>query len=123
MTLEQLEKSAFEIITLAEEIRKAKNKDYAGQYDVLGGFRGPAMESANLTQFDVWWVYARKHWGAITKYINRGYTDSEPIVGRIADLINYLVFLDAMIKDYQNKTNFRDLNTPEERTPPNADNL
>ena len=100
MTLQQLEILAQEVLQAAEKIRQAKNKDYSVAWDVLGGFRQPALETnGELSEFDVWWVYARKHWGAITKFINKGYVDSEPIEGRVVDMINYLVFLYAMIKD------------------------
>ena len=49
-------------------------------------------------------IYMKKHVDAIFNYIKtEGQSESEPIEMRIVDCINYLVFLQALIKDKNDK--------------------
>ena len=73
-----------------------KGADYSGDEDVLWNFRH-AAERLGLTSELIWAVYAGKHWDAIMAYCCRGKVESEPVAGRITDLILYLHLLRAMV--------------------------
>lgn len=84
-----------ECFTLLQE----KNKDYSIEEDALAGFKNVAKE-IKVTPLKVWFVYARKHWGAISNYVrNNGKIESEPIESRLTDMINYCILLKALIED------------------------
>jgi len=88
------------------EMFKRKNASYAGKDAGLANFN----RGAKLTGIDrkkVWFIYFSKHYDSIASYIRGEYADStEPIEGRIKDLINYLGILCCMIReDEMNKEN------------------
>lgn len=74
-----------------------KSLDYASEDDRLSDFKETA-ESIGITPEQVLMVFATKHWRAINTYIKNGCQDtrSEPIIGRIYDLQNYLDLLIAL---------------------------
>lgn len=77
---------------------EAKSADYAASGDVLKNFKWVA-EMTGQTPEEVWAVYAAKHWLAVMRHIRDGTLASEPIEGRIADLLNYLELLWALMND------------------------
>ncbi len=80
---------------------KAKNADYSqGEQkgDRIAAFRRIARD-VNITMKQAWAVFCQKHWGAVMKFVKDGTTESEPIDGRINDIINYMVLLGAIIAD------------------------
>lgn len=82
------------------DIMRTKNVDYSqgeDREDRIAAFRRIARD-VNISMRQAWAVFAQKHWGAIMKFVKDGRVESEPIDGRINDLINYLVLLGA-IKD------------------------
>jgi hypothetical protein len=84
---------------------KTKGADYAGNGDELANFKQAASSYKGLTPFDVWYVYAYKHWCAIATFCSRrGQVESEPIEDRLADLINYLLLLNALAKEAETET-------------------
>jgi hypothetical protein len=81
-------------------IRK-KNSDYTqgqGARDRIAHFR-EAAKDLDLPMLKIWQVFVRKHWATIQKFANGGTLESEPIGGRIDDVINYMVLLAAIIED------------------------
>lgn len=98
---------------LVERIRKetaelliAKGREYAGDADRLANFK----RGASLTGVDpltVLFIYMSKHYDALATYIRDNQAGgmmpvlSEPITGRIADLINYCVLAWALIEEKQ----------------------
>lgn len=80
------------------QLSRTKGRDYAGDYDPFSNFRREA-EALGLTKEQVWGVYAAKHWSAIMSYCRQGQVESEPIEGRIKDLILYGFLLLGMIED------------------------
>lgn len=81
-------------------IRK-KNSDYTqghGAHDRIAHFRAAAQD-LDLPMLKIWQVFVRKHWATIQKFANGGKLESEPIDGRIDDVINYMVLLAAIIED------------------------
>lgn len=84
-----------------EEVRalfRAKGNDYARADDALHQFKLSA-EQMGLTLPQVWGVYAGKHWAAISTFIRDGELASEPIEGRVHDLILYLFLLLAIVRE------------------------
>lgn len=80
---------------------RQKNADYTqgtAKRDRIGAFRRIGGD-IDVPMAKVWAIFAQKHWGAVMKYVKDGQVESEPISGRIDDLINYFVLLGAIIED------------------------
>ena len=77
-----------------------KGLEYSqGTSDVNSNFKrvGSALGLDPLT---VAYVYGAKHFDSITNYVKtRKITSDEPIEGRIADLINYLLIFACLIEE------------------------
>lgn len=81
------------------ELCRTKGADYARDYDRLSNFKEQANK-LGLTPYQVWGVYANKHWDAISAYVrNGGKVESEPIESRVHDLILYSFLLLGLIQD------------------------
>jgi len=87
-----------ELIDSCLEIMKAKGLAYSGKSDSFANFKRVA-KNLSMSQYDVWYVYFAKHLDSLASWIREEYSDSEPITGRIKDLINYLFLLYGMIKE------------------------
>ncbi len=79
-----------------------KGGEYAREADRLHNFTNNA-EQLGLTAYDVWAIYAGKHWDAIRTWIidereGKHRTRSEPIEGRVKDLILYGFLLLALLQ-------------------------
>ncbi|MBV9125656.1 MAG: hypothetical protein JO112_20085 [Planctomycetes bacterium] len=87
------------------DLIRAKNADYTqgtAQRDRIAHFR-EAAKDLELPMLKVWQVFVRKHWAVIQKVANGGHAESEPIDGRINDVINYMVLLGAILDDGKTK--------------------
>jgi len=80
------------------EIMKAKGLAYSGKSDSFANFKRVA-KNLSMSPYNVWYVYFAKHLDSLASWIREEYSDSEPITGRIKDLINYLFLLYGMIKE------------------------
>lgn len=89
-----------------EEIKKLlvlKGGEYAGSEDRLANFkRGAGLTGATTLQ--VAFIYASKHYDAIATYVRDSAAGtkrdrSEPIEGRLDDLINYCILMKAIIRE------------------------
>lgn len=99
--------------SLVERIRKettellvVKGREYAGDADRLANFkRGAAL--TGVDPLTVLFIYMSKHYDALATYVRDNQAGetmpvlSEPITGRIADLINYCVLAWALIEEKQ----------------------
>lgn len=85
------------------EIMKTKGEAYSGQTDALGNFKRIAKTAASPL-YKVWFTFYCKHQDALASYIRGEYKDSEPIQGRIQDLINYLFILYGLIYEKEKET-------------------
>lgn len=80
-----------------------KGGEYAGSDDRLANFkRGAALTGA--TPLQVAFVYASKHYDAIATYVRDEAASidrprTETINGRLLDLLNYLIFMKALIAE------------------------
>ena len=70
--------------------------------NVLWNFESIA-DKVNLTPLQVLSVYYQKHNSSINNYFKDGKEYSEPIEGRIQDMINYLLLMVAMIRKYKKR--------------------
>lgn len=86
------------------EIQRVKGNDYAGDDDALANFKKQA-EDWGLTPEQVWGVFAGKHWSAIKTYVQQGDVQSEPIEGRVHDVILYSFLLLGLIAERKEKAN------------------
>lgn len=91
------------------ELHAAKGREYAGDADRLAHFkRGAAL--TGVDPLTVLFIYMSKHYDALSTYIRDNQAGapmpvlSEPITGRIADLINYCVLAWALIEEKQGTT-------------------
>lgn len=77
-----------------------KGKDYTiGTEDKLHNFK-TVGEFTGMTPEQTLGVYFYKHIAAIFAYIkNSGQSESEPIEGRIADAVNYLLLFNKMVQE------------------------
>lgn len=82
---------------------ETKGHEYSGDLDRLLNFKrnGAAL---GLMPSTIWAVYAAKHWDSIMQYMQdlqhgRYRELSEPIEGRIDDLITYLLLLKGLLNE------------------------
>lgn len=90
-----------ETIASIRELSTIKGGEYAGDFDRLANFRRNAA-MLDLSMEQVWRVYAGKHWDSITQWIKdrsagQDRPRSEPMLGRVDDLIVYGILLKAMM--------------------------
>ena len=100
MTFEEFEKYWQGLIAEAWAIQTKKGVDYAGREDKLANFKNVA-QATGLTPLQVWGVYAKKHIDAVFNFVKHGQVESEPIRGRIVDIINYLSFVEPLAAETQ----------------------
>jgi len=83
-------------------ISQSKGRAYAGTKDSLVNFKRNA-EALGLTKYQVWGVYAGKHYDSIMNCIkaNPEFPEelTEGLEGRILDLITYLTILQCLIQE------------------------
>ena len=88
------------MLKLAEHIRLSKNKEYSSEEDALANFKQAGKEYAADPQV-VLGIFMDKHLASIRTHIRLRQkklnpAGTEPFRERIADAINYLLFLDAL---------------------------
>lgn len=82
-----------------KKLLATKGKEYSqSQEDVNSNFKRLGSE-LDIPPEKVLFVYMKKHWDAITNYIKTGKVESEPIEGRLADLINYAFILGSLLEE------------------------
>jgi len=93
--------------TKDREILLTKNADYSNKEDGLSNFKY-AAKRLGLTPYQIWAVYAGKHWDAIMAFCRDGKVESEDITLRIHDLRNYAFLLLGLLEDEANDLIERD---------------
>ena len=79
-------------------ILKVKGHDYSGEVDRVANFKRVG-ENLGITPATALAVYMHKHWDSIMTFVREGKVQSEPIVGRLDDMHNYLYLLEGLIKE------------------------
>ncbi len=90
-------------IATMNKLLVVKGEEYAGSADRLANFKRGA-DLTGTTALQVAFIYASKHYDAIATYVRKdaaGHEQklSEPIEGRLDDLMNYCLLMKAIIKD------------------------
>ena len=90
------------------EVMDNKGKEYSGHEDRLANFKRNA-KNIGFEPESVWAVYCGKHWDSLMSFIRQigqgqSIQDieanlSEPIDGRILDLLTYLILLQGLIRE------------------------
>lgn len=88
-----------QVVTLCE----TKGHEYSGDHDRLLNFKRNAT-ALELLPSTIWAVYAAKHWDAIMQHLKDLQSGhyrklSEPIEGRIDDLILYALLLKGLLSE------------------------
>jgi hypothetical protein len=102
MTGEQFRQMMREGLEQLIALNETKGRDYAGEDDALRNFKQHAGE-LGIAPEQVWAVFASKHWDAILTAARHagddGYRPSEPVEGRVRDLVVYLFLYLAMHRE------------------------
>ena len=100
MDLKTFDELRLRLAAEREQIVQEKRPEYTeGKTDVLANFKQVA-EELGLSPMEVWYVYFRKHISSIVSYVkNPNIQLSEPIFGRIKDVMNYMELLAALAKE------------------------
>ncbi len=99
MTFEEFNEFQAELLAKVVKMNSTKGKEYANSESRFANFDRLAAE-LGIPNFQVGWVYAAKHKDSIASYCRNSKTYStEPIRGRIVDLITYLTLIAGMIEE------------------------
>ena len=105
MTAKEYEQFRDHFLHLTLKLSDEKRIEYTEGHqnsNVLWNFESIA-DKVNLTPLQVLSVYYQKHNSSINNYFKDGKEYSEPIEGRIQDMINYLLLMVAMIRKYKKR--------------------
>ena len=95
-----------ETVMACWKIYDHKGNDYTrglGDVDRTDNFK-LAAENNGVTAFQAWGVYFYKHVAAVWRFLKDGKVESEPIEGRVHDVINYSILLLLLIKEARGKS-------------------
>ena len=84
------------------DVKRVEYTEGNHNHNVLWNFENIA-DKVNLTPLQVLSVYYQKHNSSINNYLKDGKEYSEPIEGRIQDMINYLLLMVAMLRKYKKR--------------------
>ena len=96
MNWEEYEKNIESLFSFCKVIIKSKGRTYARGENPLGNFNR-LSQILGTDRKRILLIYFYKHLDAIIAHINEQREDTEDIKSRIADAINYLAILYAMI--------------------------
>lgn len=94
-------------IASIKKLLEVKGGEYAGSDDRLANFkRGQLRTGAH--PYQVLWIYLSKHIDSVETFIKDSAAGvnrqrSEPIDGRLDDIINYCLLMKALVKETQNE--------------------
>jgi len=108
MTFPEFEKFQSELLKEVALIATTKGKEYANSMERFAHFNRLA-EELGLKNYQVGWVYTRKHLDAIAQFCRTRETHStEPIRGRFVDAICYLTLMAGMVEEAHQRTHYQD---------------
>ena len=92
----------------------AKGEEYAGSQDRLANFKRGATLTG-ITPLQCCFVYMSKHYDSISTFVKKdaqGFEQklSEPIEGRLDDMINYCFLMKGLIQESQTRKNLTTAN-------------
>jgi hypothetical protein len=100
-----------ETVDKIKQLSVLKGGEYAGDHDRLANFRRGGERIA-IPMETTWWVYANKHWDAITQFVQdlnwgKKRERMESLAGRADDLIVYLILFKAMLEEREDQEKLR----------------
>lgn len=101
------------VVTDCWKLYKSKGMDYTqGQWakDRLANFHD-AAEDAGTSVLQAWSILVSKHLHAVRRFVKEGKVESEPIAGRVHDVINYMILL-LLIAQEQQGLSFDPIDNP-----------
>ena len=102
MTNKQRELIINEILKRAYDLRQTKGQEYASDEDVNAMFK--RNRDLGISDLQCVGVFLDKHYQAIRNYIKTKRVLSESITERIVDMVNYLLILNSIIEENQEKS-------------------
>lgn len=96
----------------------SKGEEYAGSADRLANFKRGATLTG-VTSLQCCFIYMSKHYDSLSTYVKKdaqGFKQilSEPIEGRLDDLINYCMLMKALINEGENPPTHTQINETSE---------
>lgn len=99
MTWKEQEELFNKVTSEMRELLVNKGKEYASDADALNNFKAGAAD-VGVTPLQIAWIFYQKHASAVKSYIKTGKEfSSEPIEGRLLDLINYSFLIYCLIAE------------------------
>lgn len=103
MDRNQFNKLITQTFTQIQDLSDKKGAEYSGDTDALANFKRNAYQ-IGLDPLQVWHIYASKHYDSICTYIKEINSKeqrvlTEPIEGRVDDLITYLLLFKGLLKE------------------------
>tara|TARA_A100001515_G_scaffold144858_2_gene150421 strand:+ start:742 stop:1065 length:324 start_codon:yes stop_codon:yes gene_type:complete len=105
MTAKEYKKLRDKFIAETLKLSDEKRVEYTeGNHNdnILWNFENIAKE-LGLTPMQVLSVYLNKHISSLRNFFKDGKEYSEPIEGRVSDMINYLLLMVAMLSKYKKR--------------------
>lgn len=106
MNTKELDSLVHQTFAEVNRLLVVKGGEYANSEDRLANFkRGAAL--TGCTPLQVLFIYMSKHYDAVASFVQtsakgEARPSSEPIEGRLDDLINYALLAKALIKESEN---------------------
>ena len=100
MNQDQFEAYTKWLLSQSADLLISKGAEYAGSEDRLSNFKRGATDTGASPE-QVCWIYLSKHLDSLKTHIRTGKQGSEPIQGRIADAMNYIILLGALLHEKQ----------------------
>lgn len=99
----EFEKVFAETVDSIKRLLVVKGGEYAGSEDRLANFKRGA-ERVGIHPYQILWIYLSKHVDSVETFIKdegKGIRRerSEPIDGRLDDIINYCILMKALIRE------------------------
>lgn len=102
MKIEERQKIIEEIFQECLGVLRDKGADYSGNEDALSNFKINAKR-LGMTKYQVWLIYFMKHIDSVCNSIKDNpenpQVHSEPLGGRVTDIINYAAILQCMLEE------------------------
>lgn len=83
-------------------LQEQGNKEYSESANAFDNFERNGL-ALGLSKEQILMVYAGKHWDGINRYVRGHRSQREHVIGRIHDLMVYLVLLKGMILEGEKK--------------------
>jgi len=99
MTYEEFDKYQDDLLAKVVSMKNTKGREYANSEDRFANFNR-LSERLGISNLSIAWVFVTKHLDSLESYIKNNQTYStEPIEGRLVDIITYMTLIGGMIRE------------------------